>query len=844
MSMSEHEGVVVRKANDSRIQWFSLIRTIGVCFVLGYHFFPDSLPGGFIGVDIFYTFSGYLVTALALSQFEREGGFGARQFYIKRFARIVPPLFLSVLLTLPFALMLDSEFLVQLGRRIAATFSFTRNYYEILRGGSYENNLFPRLYVHTWSLSVEMQLYLVWGAILAILSGMARRRADASRSLKKMAAVGAMILAAFSYWQMRRMYLPDVDPAAAYYATHSHAFPFMLGSAFACMLGVSRYKGFESYARIAGKPLGALGVLASGTGLVILARRLAYADAATYSWGFLAASGLTVALIFSARTMHDAFPKSREPSIFTFISNLSYYIYLFHWPVYIVVNNSDAISYGWLSGWLSAMPDETARIIMISFVITVTLIASVICMYVIEPLMLRRKAASRVKWKAIVSVPLVAALVLCAVVVNNAPAVSPMSNRFAYEYLMGDARAMAKYASSINVASASSATSATSAASEVKPTLAAPTSITEIATLVDTIKIAVLGNASTLMSTQTSVVENNTMPYVEPSFEPTVRPTVAPSFEPTVTPTMPPLFVPNDVNAIETAARNGNAPYTTPAPTPTPAPAQIPIGSITMLGDSVILDAKTTLETGLDNCVVDAKVSRNILNGPELLKEYINKRKLGDTVVIALGSNGSRYFESLITEMIEALPDGHRIIFITPYDGRWTSTWASYKTTAYLRSIDGMYPYVTIGDWAAVVAGHNDWLTSDKVHLKNSRAITAYANVVKDAIAKAADTPVKGGAEAAVYASARAAERDSASAAAMAAGLPADVLISTKRNGVVMTSGNPLNIRANASTEGAYIGQVPHGKTVECYETTKSKGWLYIIYGDIRGYGSAQYVNR
>ena len=190
--------------------------------------------------------------------------------------------------------------------------------------------------------------------------------------------------------------------------------------------------------------------------------------------------------------------------------------------------------------------------------------------------------------------------------------------------------------------------------------------------------------------------------------------------------------------------------------------------------------------------------------------------------------------------MIEALPDGHRIVFITPYDGRWTSSWASYKTTAYLRSIDGMYPYITIGDWAAVADGHNEWLTSDKVHLRNNTAITTYANVVKDAIAAAANTPVKSGSEPATAASARL----EASAAALAAGLPGDVLINTKRVGVITTSGNPLNIRADASIDGKYLGQVPHGKVIECYETIKSKLWLYILYGDLWGYGSAQYVKR
>ena len=805
-SLNPSEAKVVftsRNANGNRVQWFSLIRALGVCLVLGYHFFPDSLPGGFVGVDVFFVFSGFLVTALALRQFTREGSFSAAQFYMKRVSRIIPPLILAIMFTLPFALMLDPEFLVQLGRRISATFAFVRNYYEISKGGSYEENLFPKLYVHTWSLSVEMQLYLVWGAILAILAALAKRCAKASRALKTMAFMSAVALAALSYWLMQRMYQPEIDPAAAYYATHSHAFPFMAGAALACLLGISRKKKLGAFGLAVGKLLGIVGVLVSTGGLIFLSRHLAYADAATYHWGFAAAAGLTVILIISARTVHDAFPNSGEPSILTVISDFSYYIYLFHWPIYIIINNSSSASITQI-GWLSSIPELSSQTITAVFAIAVTLIASALCMHVFEPFLRGKRPVVNALGYISSGALLTVSLALCVFVISGAPAVSPMSSRFADEYLKGDARALARYAAS---AAAVSVKSVETPLTLATPALTAPP-------------------AAVLYYTAAPPQTSAPTPDVQSTFMPSVYPTGTPTMETSASP----AFVTYSPTAASALAAS------------TVAPA--PIGSITMLGDSVILDAKSTLEAGLANCIVDAKVSRNILQGPDLLKDYIRKGKLGDTVVIALGTNGNRNYESLITEMIEALPDGCRIIFITPYDGRWTSSWASYKTTAYLRSIDGKYPYVTIGDWADVTKNHLEWLTSDKVHLRNNSAIKAYANVVKDAIAAAAVTPVKGGAAATTAAAAKAAAAASAREAALAAGLPADALVDTKRLGVIATSGNPLNIRASASANGEFLGQVQDGQSIVCYETTKSAGWLYIVYEDLRGYGSAQYVKR
>lgn len=152
-----------------RIKWFSLVRITGLILVLTYHFFQTKFTGGFIGVDVFFTFSGFLITALMVDEFVKANDFKLMAFYKRRFYRIVPPLFISVLVVLPLTYLIDHDFVTGIGKQIAAALSFTTNYFEIATSGSYENKFIPHLFVHTWSLAVEMHFYIIWGLSLSLL---------------------------------------------------------------------------------------------------------------------------------------------------------------------------------------------------------------------------------------------------------------------------------------------------------------------------------------------------------------------------------------------------------------------------------------------------------------------------------------------------------------------------------------------------------------------------------------------------------------------------------------------------------------------------------------------------
>ena len=93
-----------------RIKWFSLVRITGLLLVLLYHYFQGVFPGGFIGVDIFFTFSGFLITALLIDEFARKKEIDIQGFFRRRFYRIVPPLVFMILVVMPFTLLIRKDF--------------------------------------------------------------------------------------------------------------------------------------------------------------------------------------------------------------------------------------------------------------------------------------------------------------------------------------------------------------------------------------------------------------------------------------------------------------------------------------------------------------------------------------------------------------------------------------------------------------------------------------------------------------------------------------------------------------------------------------------------------------
>ena len=348
-----------------RIKWFSLIRITGLLLVLLYHFFQTIFPGGFFGVDVFFTFSGFLITSLLLEEFGKVRQIDLLGFFKRRFYRIVPPVVLMVLVTMPFTFLVRQDYVAGIGGQVAGVLGFMTNFYEMLTGGSYESQFIPHLFVHNWSLAVEVHYYILWGLAVWFLS----KRSKSSSQLRGMVfllSAGAFIISFFSMFIGSLM---ASSYSSVYFSSLTHVYPFFLGSILATVVGVRQTSDLvKQFDRMWDLRQNLLVFAAGLLVLVLLTFFVKFTYLFAYLFGFLLASLAAVTMIFAARVLHEKTPEIQEPRIITFLADTSYAVYLFHWPFYII-----------FSQLMSNLPAVILTIIFSYFF-------AILSFYIIEPL--------------------------------------------------------------------------------------------------------------------------------------------------------------------------------------------------------------------------------------------------------------------------------------------------------------------------------------------------------------------------------------------------------------------------------------------------------------------------
>lgn len=201
------------------------LRALAVIGVVLYHAGATSMQGGFLGVEVFFVISGYLITSLLLTEWKREGKVGLKHFWLRRARRLLPALYMLVIAVLCYAVVFLPEEVAGLRNDAAAAFSYVTNWYLILAQKSYFEAIGrPSLLQHLWSLAVEEQFYLLFPLAFALILGrLTRRRAF-------VVVVSAALLSAA--W-MAFQFQPDTDPSRIYYGTDTRAAGILLGAALA-----------------------------------------------------------------------------------------------------------------------------------------------------------------------------------------------------------------------------------------------------------------------------------------------------------------------------------------------------------------------------------------------------------------------------------------------------------------------------------------------------------------------------------------------------------------------------------------------------------------------------------
>ena len=316
-----------------RIKWFSMVRVTGLLLVLLYHFFQKLFPGGFLGVDVFFTFSGFLITALLIDEFSQSKKIELLAFFRRRFYRIVPPVIVMVLVVMPFTFLIRRDFVAGIGTQIAAVMGFVTNFYEMMTGGSYEAQFIPHLFVHNWSLAVEVHYYLLWGLAVWFLAKYCKTAGQLRGSIFLLSSFGLLI----SFLSMFIGSLLGLSFSGLYFSTWTHIYPFFVGSILATLTGIKQMTGLLKKIIRSWSLREACLVFAAGAGLLVMMMFWIKFDSLfTYLLGFLLASLSAAAMILATRVLHEKTLDLKEPLVLTVIADTSYGVYLFHWPFYTI----------------------------------------------------------------------------------------------------------------------------------------------------------------------------------------------------------------------------------------------------------------------------------------------------------------------------------------------------------------------------------------------------------------------------------------------------------------------------------------------------------------------------
>jgi len=301
------------------------LRALAVTAVLLYHAGMSWIPGGFLGVEVFFVISGYLITCILLSGHEQTGRVRLREFWFRRARRLLPALFLLLLVMLAGAVFLFSEEVAELRTDTVAALGYITNWYLIFDHGSYFDYMGrPPLLQHLWSLAIEEQFYVVWPLVLWVVLGRLPRFV-----LFLIAIAGAAASAVL----MALLYDPSVDPSRIYYGTDTRAAGLLIGAALAFVWAPWRLPGWLRGKRaILLEGAGLLAIL----GVAFLHLELNQYDPVLFQGG-LALVAIGTAMVIAAVVRPESLlARLLGMPPLRWLGTRSYSVYLWHWPVFML----------------------------------------------------------------------------------------------------------------------------------------------------------------------------------------------------------------------------------------------------------------------------------------------------------------------------------------------------------------------------------------------------------------------------------------------------------------------------------------------------------------------------
>lgn len=312
------------------------LRALGVLLVVAFHAFPKALPGGYVGVDVFFVVSGYLISSIIFGSLE-HGRFSFTEFYARRIRRIFPALALVLLAGWGlgwFLLLVDEQ--QRLGLHIAGGAGFVSNFVLWSEAGYFDSDAYAKPLLHLWSLGIEEQFYILWPLLLAFLW---RRESDFLKI--------TLLIAIASF--AANVLIVRADAVAAFYAPWTRFWELMTGGMLAYL---NRHRGCQLLR--SANLQSALGAVLILTAVALLNKKSAFPG----WWALLPTLG-TFLIISAGRDawLNRKFLSARA---IVGIGLISYPLYLWHWLL---------LSFAWIAK--GKMPPSSTRGILVvaSFVL-------------------------------------------------------------------------------------------------------------------------------------------------------------------------------------------------------------------------------------------------------------------------------------------------------------------------------------------------------------------------------------------------------------------------------------------------------------------------------------------
>jgi len=317
----------------ARIPALDGVRALAVCAVLVFHAKNSLLPGGFLGVDVFFVLSGFLIASILLHDVEQAGRINFGRFLLGRARRLLPCLLLVLAVTAGLASTVAQDSAERVREDTLAALTYTTNWWYVAHEQSYfDVTGRPPLLQHLWSLAVEEQFYLIFPALLLLVW-----RRWGTRGVGWIAFAGAVtstvLMAALSVADGTGARIESSATSRLYFGTDTHGMGLLIGVALACAARIPAARTPAWPSRITNGAVGWLSLMGLASAFLCL-----HPDSAIlYRGGFLLVAGLTALVITCGSRPGLGLRTLLSLPLLSYLGSRSYGLYLWHWPVFMVI---------------------------------------------------------------------------------------------------------------------------------------------------------------------------------------------------------------------------------------------------------------------------------------------------------------------------------------------------------------------------------------------------------------------------------------------------------------------------------------------------------------------------